>query len=62
MSARLDTSIVVNALTMALEQRRPAGGGHSSLRSRMSIHLDRVRPALSRRRSATFHGIGRRLL
>src|SRR6185295_5341754 len=43
MSSGLATDIVLDALTMAVEQRRP----HSSLRSRMSVHLDRVRQALS---------------
>ena len=60
MSDSLATQLVLDALNMALEQRRPKEVIHHS--DRIAIHLHRVRQALPRGRRAAVHGIGWRCL
>ena len=55
MAAHLRTELVVEALDMALWQRRPAQC-HASLRSWVSVHRFRLRRAVSRGRGPALHG------
>lgn len=57
MANHLRTELVLDALDMALYQRKPASVIHHS--DRESIHLDRLRQLLSGSRGAALHGIPR---
>jgi transposase InsO family protein len=64
MSTHLQTTLVLDALRMAIQQRHPTASprrGHPSLRPRQPMHFPGVWPALSRRRSPSFDGLGRGL-
>ena len=58
MATHLRTELVLEALNMALAQRRPAGGD-PSLRPRHPVHLNRLRDALPGGWGAAFDGFGR---
>src|SRR6202158_3582476 len=60
MATHLRTELVLEALNMALTQRRPSGVIHHSDQG-TQYHVDRLRPALPAGRSAPVDGFGRRL-
>ena len=61
MAGNLRTEPVLDALEMALSQRRPLGVAHP-LRPRQPVHLPGLQPTLPRSRSAALDGQNRRLL
>ena len=61
MANHLRTELVLDALNMALGQRRATGVIHHSDPG-LPVHVDRVRAAVSRGRSSAVDGIGGRLL
>ena len=61
MATHLRTSLVVDALEMAIAQRRP-DARHSSFGSRVPVHRHRVWPPLPRGARAALDGLRRRLL
>ena len=61
MAGHLRTALVVEALEMAVDQRRP-GRGHPSLRSRLPVHLAGLRRSLPGTGRRAVDGFGRRLL
>jgi putative transposase len=62
MATHLRRSLVLDALDMAIYQRKPKEVIDPSLGSRNSAHVDCVRAAMSESRRPTVDGIGRRLL
>jgi transposase InsO family protein len=56
-ATHLRTELVLDALNMALWQRRPVDVIHHS--DQHSVHLDRLRPTLPPGRSAAVDGVGR---
>jgi transposase InsO family protein len=57
METHLRTELVLEALNMALAQRRPRGD--PSFRPRHTVYVHRLRDALPGGRRATFDGLGR---
>ena len=61
MASHLRTELVMDALDMALKQRRP-GECDPSFRPGLPVHLDRLWPAVSRGGRTAVDGLGRRRL
>ena len=61
MAGHMRQELVVDALTMAVNARKPVAGNDPPLRPRRAIHRPDVRPYLPRRRHRPIDGRGRNL-